>query len=735
MRNDAKKSQWVLFILGASVFLTVFFVVNPATSDVPNQEIFQKYNGDERLLLSPIDGLDSALGFYIPDLKKVVVEIPFSEPVTLSGFSVFFPGNLHLVTSYMPQNFSVFYQNEVGDWILGNKVTGNSSNFFKFDLGKNVTVQAFRMDFEQASFEKTVFISDLRFYTRVRQTFFENIQNFYNEFHRGLLGYFGLSLLFFLLLLIPGNVLWDAYCKKFNMTLVPMIAFVFSPLISLCILLLLSSLFVLTGIYQFLYLYPALFVICLPVFLKRHLYRSFKPPAFLLLTVFLPLLIMITLQINRDFLFNLPYIEKYLSNYEFVPFEKGFFGYHADNTMPWGNARVFLNKVPIFSTAADKYRLGMTGFDFFNRTPVLPLILVPILKIFGESHFIYQLFMNVLVALFFGSMFLLIEKYFSDRVAKIVLVMSIMSAFLVFQVFNVEFFIKFFAMYPATLGIFFLAGKKGSKSWQNICAGFLFALSYLIHPIALFFIIPMFFVFFIRYKFTKKFFQVCVLVFFPLLVSFLSWEVFSRYYKNVHISDVESGTFQNIYEESVLKVEKGMLANKLSNFIIFFVPDFLQRSYNDPLLSLAYFKENFTRRSIVMALTPLLFLIAFLRVKKKDFVKEIWEPLFLGVGPFIVFLILFHTYSLGVYISFYPFSVPLLLAYIVAKVEHLFRDPQRIYVYMSYPFFMLAPFYYHSGLFTTMHHKSLVVGASYLAGIGIYLYLSFFLYTLVKSKK
>ncbi len=687
---------------------------------IEDKYAYSSFVGDEKLLASPIS--EKHFGIAVSKDRPAIIEFPFSQVVNLSGFSVYFYGNLHSVSSYLAENFKVYYKNN-HQWRLVDIIQGNRSSHYALKMDENKEIRAFKLVISKATIDNSVELGDLKFYIKRSASFAQGVTNFINYHSKGFLSYVWYTFIFYLILLIPGYTLLHFISNPLKINLDVNYKIVFSPIISIVILAVLSSAFIFTKIALFLDIYIPFFVISLFLFLRLGLYKELKKGIFPLFIIASVLFIVNLLQAERDFLFNLDYIEKYLDQLKFIPLRGGYYGYHADNTLQWGIARSFLHQVPIFSEEAENYRLGHGGVSVFARTPLLPVVVTPILKLFGESHFIYQRFLNVLMSLYYGGAYLLVKSYFSKRTAKIVTVLMLLSVHLTYQTFNTEIYLKYFAIYPIFLALI-LINKESRLS--NLIVGLLIAISFFIHPMALIFIAVLFFVYLKRYRISQKFFEKSFVSFFPTFLLFIGWTLFARYMKLKAGLDTLNG--KNIYIEKIFSFRLEYLFNKLINVINIFVPDVLLRGFNgtmsDPKF-LNYFIATFLRFSIISALSPIfIIIIIFSLINKQS--KKYWEPLCLGVGPLIIFLFALHAYSLGGYAIVYPFILPFLFGFIVSQLNPM-NFEKRLLVLVSYPLFMLLPLYYFSGIFIGMRYASISV--SILLGVIIltYIFLTFLL--------
>lgn len=716
-----------LFVLGFLALRENFTVV-----DVELNEALVLTQSNRMLVSSPID---PPYELAIPSGGTAAIELPFEKPINTNGFSIYFPGNWHAISSYLATDFDIYYQEKGRSWILANQTRNYSSSSFKFRLPQNKDVLAFKLVIHKAAFNNTVQITDLRFFQEQKSTFLRGLIFFLDSQNKSLAAYGFYTALFLLLLLIPGYALLSILRNKllrnkFQKTPSNIeTRLIFAPIISILILALLSVLFMLTRIDTILYLYlPIVFAGVIYV-LKHQLYRDILQAKFCLFLVITVLLIVSVLQAQREFLFNKDYVEKYLDKLEFIPsgFSGGYFGYHIDNTRQWGIARSFLHHAPVFSEAAYRYRLGDKGDSALNRTPFLPIILVPVLKIFGESHFVYQRFLNVLMSFLYPAFYLLIKAIFNRKTAKVTSLLMLLSVHITFQTFNAEIYPKYFSIYPVVL-VIFLITKKDSGNLKFILIGLLLGMAFLTHPLNLILTAAIFLYYLACNGLSKKSLIKCFYSFFPTLLLAVGWNILTSYIKNNSAGVVP---VQNIYVADVIGQSGFNLFNKLINFVNLFIPDILLRRTDPSLGILKTLLNNFLRYSLISAITPLMFLFAVLQLDRKN-LRRYSLPLWFGLGPQIIIFMLLNSYSYGGHVLF--FYLPFLFGFIV---ETLWPTPLifRIFILISFPLFSLYSLYRWSGVIITFGYKSDLISFLYTETFVIYLLLSLILVKLSLSRE
>lgn len=694
---------WILAVI--ILFLGIYFLstkiwISANIEDAPAR----------KLLLGKSELLDPPIGIgysvHISETTLVEIEFPFVSPVWLSGFSVFFPGNLHLVSSYLPREFKVYFKSMNDQWNLLDTKTDNRQSVYQYKDKNNLQVKAFKISISKAAFDDSVQISDLKFYRRQKIPLLDFSFAFINRHSKDFVSYLTLSLFLLLFIAIPGYAFLIIANERWGFDVPKEFRLVLAPVFSILFLGLVTMLYLLVNSTYWFYLYLSLFGGSVVFIGRRRLFRQvFSEAKWPLLIIFLVLLVVNSLQAKRDFLYNLNYIEPYLDKLEFIPIKGGYFGYHADNTLPWGIAREFLHRVPLFSEAADKYRLEGDGNNVLDRTPLLPLITTPILFFFGESHFIYQRFLNVLMSLYYGASFLLLAKMFSNRTAKITSLLLLLSGHITFQVFNTEVYYKYFSIYPILLALFVWKDKSIYVSRHKFpLIGLLLATAYFIHPMTLFFSGLLLIAFLFEKRFSKRFLSETLVAFLPLVILVTTWAGFTHYAKEFVANGVQTRT--GIYESNFILFKIESLRNIYYNSINFFAPDILSKSGSfTSFFSKNYFIGQFLRLSLIAAMTPLMFIWLILSMTKSWVWRKYYFQLLFGIGPVILYLIFLRQYSLGLHAVFYPFMLPFLLGLAVELLKKKGKLFQSILI-LSFPFFSLLFLRYLSGTFSALRYLS-----------------------------
>lgn len=641
-------------------------------------------------------------GVTFPKGLKGEIFLNFSQPIPFDSFSLFFGGNLHLVSSFLAEDFDVYYKDNLGQWNRIVEVKGNRSSAYRFYSPTTISTDSMKISISKVPFADVTAFNDLKFYKKTKVGLLEGIKYFFYDQRKSLPAYLFYSFLFYFFLLFPGYVILDLIGRKRNSFLDIEWKTVLAPLVTIVILFFIALFYLLIGDPNILSSCWLIFILSLLVFLKRRLDKEVFSAKFILFLVGTVLLISFFIQAQRDYLFNLQYIEQYLDKLELVPvgLRGGYYGYHGDNTVQWRIAKLFLHKIPIDGDLTKDYLSDFSPEIIFDRTPLLPMISMVILRLFGESHFVYQRFLNVLAALYYSGVYLLLRTYFSKGAAKITSVLLLLNVLLTFCVFNVEIFYKYFAIFPVLLA-FALFFKE--KNRNPFLIGILIGVGFLIHPMTLFYDAVLFLLYFLRYKLTMQFFKKITVVFSILLFLFAGWVLVSQHLKSE--AGIEA---KNQYLAKVTAVNEQVVENKLANLLAFLAPNPLLKNPGGGVIRL--FSRDFwipvLNFSLISNLTPAMFILLIIYLSKNR--KKNYEILLMAVVPLLIYVFFYPIYAYGRFYILYPFAIPCFLGYIT---NWLIKEKKavRLIVFGSYSFFMLINLYYIAEFFTKMGNTSLVV--------------------------
>lgn len=675
---------------------------------------------NDGIFASPISGQVRSLA--VADGSPTELKLSFKEQISFDSFSIFFKGNLHSVSSYLAENFDVFYQDEQETWQKIDEIQNNSSSVYQFYSSGTISTNSIKIVVYKAPCGSVQF-SDLKFYQKVKVGLIKGIGNTFFEQRKSLPAYFFYSFLLYAFLFIPGYVFLSSLGNKTgSFEGKEEYKIILSPIVTIILLFFIAILYLLTGnngIFDFFWI---IFIFSSLIFLKKDLYRTIFSSKSLWFFIIMAFLITFLVQAERDCLFNFQYAEKYLDKLEFIPLRGGYYGYHGDNILPWRIAKLFLRRIPLNGENTKDHLLGFKPKDVFDRTPGLPLITMVILRLLGESHFIYQRFLNVLASLYYGGAYLLLKKYFSKKVAQITSLLVLLNVPLTFLAFNAEVHYKYFAIFPILLAFLFFFEKKNTNHFLIailICVGFL------VHPMTLIFSSILFLSYFLRYKLTLKFFKKAALAFLLLTLFIIAWALVSKHYKSKFgISST------GLYFKKVAVFNEEVVVNKFVNLVNIVIPNILLRKPGGG--KILFQSRDFTipvmRFSIVFNLTPLMFILFFVHLKRS--IKENKEVLLMaGLSP-LIYIILYSSYAPGNYFVLYPFIIPCLLGIITNRLVRK-KKIFKLIIFSTYIAFMLVSLYFVSGVFITMKCVSIVTHQLFWMIVLMYLFLSGILIKLI----
>lgn len=645
--------------------------------------------------------------FGIGNIKKnspqsLEIELPNSFK-QIDSFSLYFLGNLHSTSAFSPIDFTVFFldsnkkvlHKQVFKDYRNNKltITNNAlsdTNIIRFEISKAVG--------------DTISLGEIKFFKLQNVSLIKYINNYVTLNNKNFLFYIVYTIIFYFYLIIPGLVVLNLFEKKYKYR--DDIKYLLALIFSLLTLFLIGLLFIAFQNTIILHLYSLLFLISTPYFIYKKQYLIFFKIKKVLFIQGLVLVLLILLQAFREYLFNLNNIEYYIDTLIAYPYEGGYFGYHADNTLVWGISRVFLNKAPLYSDLADKLRIGWNGNSFFDRTPMLHILLVPILKLFGESHFIYQRFITLIVSFYYVSVLSLsISLTNRKNIAYIATYIIILSSVLTLSFNNVEIFLKLIAAIPLLIGLSIYFKNKQYK-WDIFLTSFLIMVSVLFHMLNVLFLpgfaIYMLFSQKLNYKNVLKVVQIT----FPTIIILIIWVVIAYIFKQ---NETINNTHQNLYIDRILNTENKTLLSlitvRIINMVNVFIPDIKLQVIQGNKLEISYWLSyliNFMKYSFFSVITPFLFLYALFSTTKKKLVNNLWV-LFLGVMPFVTYIILHNSYNRGGSILVMQISIPFLLIFTL----NLITTPTTLVKWIlasSVIVWNLIAYFFTSGLFTNVKY-------------------------------
>lgn len=728
----------LLILVGISFVLFHKFLITKFTDtfltkyqEVAVRDVFVGGAGDsdgEHTFASPL-APEGMIVRYISSRTPGIIHFNFKEPIALDGFSLYFYGDTHSVSSALAEDFWIYYLDEKNEWNLAKEVWDNTSPVYNFRSLKTISTKSIEIIISKAFFNDNIHYGDVKFYAKEKVGFFKGIKLFAENHQRSLVARLVYYLIFLVILFLPGFVLIDAVFRKKKFSLDSDLKLIFSPIFSVVFWSLSSLVYYFTGSRLLFSFFWLIFFCTLIILLKkkRYFFKELTESRHLLIVMGLALLMIFLVMAERAYLFNLPYIYRYLDKLNPIPMMTGYYGYEADNLFQWGLARMFSNRLSPWDPNAGHLFLEGSRTAIFDRTPTLPLATAFVLNFFGQSHFIYERFIEILAVLMYGGAYLAIKSFFSKRTALIVGFLMILSVHLSCYAFNAEIYFKYFAFYPVFLA---LAIIKKEDWFSNVILGLLLGLAYFIHPLTLVIVSILPFVYIKRYKFSKRFFTKSFFSFAPTCLMLIGWMLFARFAKQS--AGINLAEDANIYVSKLSSLEANWWINKLINIVNIFAPNTFSKSFSGGFNDAEFlnnFISNFFRLSFISAMSPIfLFMIGFSLLKKQ--LKEYWDIFFYGIGPLFIFVLAIHSYSMGGYAIFYPFILPFLWGLVVARLNPM-NKIYRLLTTASFPLSMLASLYYFSGVFIRIKCASSMVHGLFWAILICYFIISGILLKLV----
>ncbi len=715
-----------IIILFTAVIL-LLGINSPRKFSIPKQvdqdELRKNVISDPKLFADPL----SSNYFWVNDVsgdRPRKVHISFIHSIAVGGFSIFFPGNMETNSSYVPDDFDVYTKPVGAGWELADQERHFGRSSYVLKLKENIDLEGINLVLLGSKHENSeVRISDLKIYTKTNVNLREYLLWLVSSNSKSVWSYLGLSILFYIVIMAPGIGLLTFFFSNKKKSVDLGTTFVFGPLLSMLVLAGSTLGYIISKNQTFLSIYLPYFVIGSIIFFRKKVYRKLGDIKFLLLLSIAFLLATTLLQITRDTLLNLNYIETFLDNLNPLSLSS-YFGYHADNTMPWGIARSFLHQASPFSQEALHYRLGQPASSVTNRIPTLSLIVAPILAFFGESHFVFQRFLNVLVSFYYLAVFWTIKQFFSEKVSRLTILLLLLSVPISLTTWNAELNIKYVSMYPLILAAGFLV-KGGTGSLLSISG--LFVFSVLIHPMAILFAPAFTIVFLLKRKTFGGMLFESVVSCLPAVGVLAVWFVLTALVKDNPDPSTGSIPSSNIY--TFFNADSLTWTNKAANIINIFIPDYLNRFY--PNFLSGEYARLFFRTSIIGSLSPFFTYYLFFRTKIITIANHLLV-IALSVIPQIIFWLHPHYYDFSSFALFFPFAVPFLFALVV---QELIKDtPGKRFLYIfSYVVFMGISFFVTSNAFPDLKYWDNVISTYTIALWSIFILVS--IYTLKSQAK
>lgn len=425
---------------------------NAAITVYQTQSGFMTARGGSPYSINDEDPLSWWYG-YVNDKISNWIELEWGEPKIIDKLTIIFGGNRYAV-DYKIQTWNG------KSWDDRIVVTGNNSgpvtHYFNdkkgistFKLRFYITKTAVGDHFQRISevyvFEKRV--SDIS--NIISGYLFNPIKVFF--------AYLSYPFLFLIVLFMPGYVLLNLFSKSLTHDE----KFALSFALTIFIILALTVLCLGTKFLHGLYFLPGLFMLSLYVFVKKKMYLELK-------------------NVEKPILFVLILSIAFIIFYNFLILKLGF-QFQADYLIPWGTAKVFMYNLDFKSNEAVNY---LCWWNISDKTPLLGVITIPFLKIFGDNFFIFQMISIVCACLLFMPFFILVRELFGKKIAIFAMLFFFINPYYIY--YSVTHQHRWLTTYFIFLYVHFLllANKCNSKNLY-LLAGFCAGLGYMTHPIAL----------------------------------------------------------------------------------------------------------------------------------------------------------------------------------------------------------------------------------------------------------
>lgn len=696
-----------LVVIGAIVLLfllTVSRLSFNVQTVISSDEILSEDNSPEILanLTTPPNKLPplALYGFSTDKPQELVIRL--KDDREFNGLEIFFPGNTHSCYSYAPSRFDLYTRNgNDEDWAKVDSKTNYNKSSYRYASNTSITTGAIKFVFHQSICSENnnyyVKYSDIHFFEQQKLKLIPFVAHLINSSRGSLISYWLYYLLLIPLLILPGYNFLYFFDKKRLIETENTGRPLFSMVFSLLIMVTLTILYLITGHDYFLYLYLPFCFSGLFIFLKNKYYQGqFKIKNKTGIFFILSLCLVFILNSRRDLMYNLDYHEKHPSHLSIL--DDGYLiGYFADNTLPWRIAKIFYYRVPLGDS---NINTTLEGSTLFERTPLLPLIQPVIMRIFGDSHFIYQRMMEIFAALFVSGFYLWFKTRFSELKANFFTLLVLLNIPISFMPFNAEYFSKYLAMIPLLLAL--TLDYRKQSPW---IIGILFAVSFCVHPFTLV-IISSYFLFKIikQIKNRQPLLEILPHII-PFVVLFSAWLIAPRIAAKI-VPDIKTKSY---ITNDITTVNGNLVANKAINLVTLFTPNILLKGDRGDTLKInsAQYVRQFSRYSIITNLTPFVFFVFLFLVIKKRVPLDIF---FLSVIPLFLYWFIYlnqynywYNYGAG-YFHLYYFTVPIMLS--ITFNYLLTKGIKPLVLLLSYTLFMAVDLFLISNIHTKVIYAS-----------------------------
>lgn len=682
-----KKNKYLIISILA-LFVLLFFIPDKY-EEVETASLLSGSGPIEGIYTHPYQNQTSPLCITnIHEGSPISVYLKYDTPISFDGLSIYFPGNTHSITSFAPKYLEVDYKDGL-NWKKYEGLSNIAKPYFKTLSEKGVTTDeiVFRIDGAFSKKDKTVCLEHLQFLQRKDTGLFQKLQNFMKEKLYSVSSYITFYTVFLIILFTPGFVFLN-YSKKQGLD--EELKVILSPIVTIFFMMFLTVLYLLSGVKAILWMLPAMTLFSVYIAIRYKLYKNYYASKEMFLTLAISLFVTALIISKRDVMFNLQYLRGYLDSFKPIPMD-GYTSFFVDNRFPWGIARLYLHRTPLGSELAKFFLIGTTVFE---RTPGLPMIVTPILNIFGESHFIYQRYLEVLTAIYFGSIYFTAKRIFSKKVAQITALLVLANVQLLYIDFNTELFYKYIAIYPALIATTIYFSKVEHK---NHIIGILLGVSFLIHPSTLVIVGAFGLVYLLDKGLTQKTIREFLPTALIVGILFLGWYLAPKFLT----LDKFSSKQESLYFKEALQIDRNIFYVKATNAVALFFP-------NPFMKDVEFFswtqRFQFLRYSLIANFTPMFFIVfVYIAIKR---IKKDYPLLILIISPLIIYWAIYlnrieqyYNYG-GAYFLLFPFVLPLGLMYTTSYlIEKTTKSKVLIAAFITYVITMCIAFFEISGVF------------------------------------
>lgn len=523
-------------------------------------------------------------------------------------------------------------------------------------------------------------ISEIKFYSATSKNFIDTLFDFIFIWPRSIFSYFFYPLIFFFIFITPGLLIWHYLKKRYP------VHFAFRILISLLafyLVLLITSLFFPTYVLKII-VGSAVLISLLSFFLKRHIFLRLFNQNKTILVIYITSLFFIT---------SIMYIKDFPNREQTIKIND--FYYTADHhiVVPFGTYETdfiipFQSAINYMKGGSALYEKIGTIYNITDRTPLISLLLIPFLKLFGTNMFIYQMFTVTTGNLFIIAFYYVARNYVDNvKSAAIALVLSFSHFFVFVTLYWPQ---KTIALFFIFSSLYYLVKHKPDR----LLAGIHMLIAFLLHMFVVVYYIPFsFFVLTKEYSVShslKKAIKPFLIYLIPTIIGFAIWTFFSfsigqnqgiiwhiiterSWSKSAESIDKSSGIAPLTL--SKITLDKQFWQDKFFNFTDLFV---YRNHINRPTRIFNFYKSTIPGAlGLIATLSFLLATIKLVFFDRKSLKKYLVNSFYFIVFPTFLTIMLHGFYIRTGVISYLLGIMPLLLLF----VSKLFKT--KYFVIMS----------------------------------------------------